>query len=62
MTWHWGIVLVISGFAGGIALTRWLMRPLYCPRCGELMRLRGRELAEWIRKHHEPHDKGERPR
>jgi hypothetical protein len=47
------LLLTIGALAVGVVLTRWLMRPIYCPRCGELMRLRGRELVEWIRKHHE---------
>jgi hypothetical protein len=53
MTWYWGLLLVIVGFAMGTALTRYLMRPQYCPRCGELMRRRGRGVEDWLRKKRE---------
>lgn len=49
MTWYWGIVLAIGGFALGTGLTRWLMKPQFCPRCGAYMKGRAREVADWLR-------------
>jgi hypothetical protein len=44
----WIFVAVVLSFGAGIGLTRWLMKPMYCPRCGEYMASRAREVAEWI--------------
>ena len=51
MTWYWGILLAIGGFALGTGLTRWLMKPQFCPRCGAYMKGRAREVADWLRGH-----------
>ena len=48
MTWYWGIVLAIGGFVLGTGLTRWLMKPQFCPRCGAYMKGHAREVAEWL--------------
>ena len=46
------IALVAVGcFLFGVGLTRTLMRPQLCPRCGALMKNRGREVADWLRRH-----------
>jgi hypothetical protein len=45
------IVLVAVGcFLFGVGLTRSLMQPQLCPRCGAYMRSRGREVADWLRR------------
>jgi hypothetical protein len=61
MTW-WTVVLVAGGaFLFGVGLTRSLMQPQYCPRCGAYMKSRGREVADWLlrRKNHSSEGNGE---
>lgn len=42
------ILLVAGSFLFGVGLTKSLMQPQYCPRCGAYMRNRGREVADWL--------------
>lgn len=47
MWWIFAVV-GLGCFGAGIGLTRFLMAPMYCPRCGEYMASRAREVAHWI--------------